>query len=190
MDLKIKMNVEAPTLYELSFFSLDLLRLNFISTLIEEAQLSEKSKLITSKNIDRIYQNRSSLANYYLKNKKSIEVKEFNEGSIELVIAGVSVTAAIVIPIVLHYLNQKNYQNNQMVNFTVDSEDSDILLLLEEIGRKNFGSFEESFDFIEQTLLRRGYSFEAISDNTFKAIKANTNRIDDVILTTKRFNRF
>lgn len=46
MEFRVKLNVEEPTLYELSFFSLDLLRLSVVSTLIEESQdESSESKL-------------------------------------------------------------------------------------------------------------------------------------------------
>jgi hypothetical protein len=44
-------------------------------------------------------------------------------------------------------------------------------------------------NFIRQTMISRGYSFEAISDNTYKALKANSDRLEDVVLTTRRINR-
>ena len=75
MDLRVKLNVDEPTLYELSFFSLDLLRLNVVSSLVDEAQSDSESKLFSAKNIDRTYQNRSSLDSYYKKHKKDIQVK-------------------------------------------------------------------------------------------------------------------
>jgi hypothetical protein len=195
MDLRVKLNVAEPTLYELSFFSLDLLRLSVVSSLVDEAQSigesksTGESKLVSAKNIDRTYQNRSSLASYYKKHKKDIQVKEFKEGSIELVIAGVGVAASVIIPTIFYYLNKKNQEENQMVNFTVDSQDPEINRFLGEVQNRNFGSFDDCFDFIRQTMIRRGYSFEAISDNTYKALKANSNRLEDVVLTTRRINR-
>ncbi|AZQ83859.1 hypothetical protein EKO29_07355 [Colwellia sp. Arc7-635] len=195
MDLRVKLNVAEPTLYELSFFSLDLLRLSVVSSLVDEAQSigesksTGESKLVSAKNIDRTYQNRSSLASYYKKHKKDIQVKEFKEGSIELVIAGVGVAASVIIPTIFYYLNKKNQEENQMVNFTVDSQDPEINRFLGEVQNRNFGSFDDCFDFVRQTMIRRGYSFEAISDNTYKALKANSNRLEDVVLTTRRINR-
>jgi len=195
MDLRVKLNVAEPTLYELSFFSLDLLRLSVVSSLVDEAQSigesksTGESKLVSAKNIDRTYQNRSSLASYYKKHKKDIQVKEFKEGSIELVIAGVGVAASVILPTIFYYLNKKNQEENQMVSFTVDSQDPEINRFLGEVQNRNFGSFDDCFDFIRQTMIRRGYSFEAISDNTYKALKANSNRLEDVVLTTRRINR-
>jgi len=195
MDLRVKLNVAEPTLYELSFFSLDLLRLSVVSSLVDEAQsigegkLVGESKLVSAKNIDRTYQNRSSLASYYKKHKKDIQVKEFKEGSIELVIAGVGVAASVILPTIFYYLNKKNQEENQMVNFTVDSQDPEINRFLGDVQNRNFGSFDDCFDFIRQTMITRGYSFEAISDNTYKALKANSNRLEDVVLTTRRINR-
>jgi hypothetical protein len=189
MDLRVKLNVAEPTLYELSFFSLDLLRLNVVSSLIDEAQSISDSKLVSAKNIDRSYQNRASLGSYYKKHKKDILVKEFKEGSIELVIAGIGVAASVIIPTIFYYLNKKNQEANQMVNFTVDSQDAEMNRFLEEVQNRNFGSFDDCYDFIRQTMVRRGYSFEAISDNTYKALKANSNRLEDVVLTTRRINR-
>ena len=195
MDLRVKLNVAEPTLYELSFFSLDLLRLSVVSSLVDEAQSigesksTGESKLVSAKNIDRTYQNRSSLASYYKKHKKDIQVKEFKEGSIELVIAGVGIAAAVIIPTILYYLNKKNQEENQMVNFTVDSQDPDINEFLGKVQNRDFGSFDDCFDYICQTMISRRYSFEAISDNTYKALKANSNRLENVVLTTRRINR-
>ncbi|XQF93470.1 hypothetical protein ACOBV9_06160 [Pseudoalteromonas espejiana] len=76
-----------------------------------------------------------------------------------------------------------------MVNFTVDSQDAEINKFLAEVQNKNFGSFDACFNFIRQTMISRGYSFEAISDNTYKALKANSDRLEDVVLTTRRINR-
>jgi len=189
MDLRVRLNVAEPTLYELSFFSLDLLRLSVVSSLVDEAQSGGESKLVTVKNIDRSYQNRSSLGSYYKKHKKDIQVKEFKEGSIELVLAGVGIAAAVIVPTILYYLNKKNQEDGQVVNFTIDSQDPEINRFLGEVQDRNFGSFDECFEFIRQTMIRRGYSFEAISDNTYKALKANSNRLEDVVLTTRRINR-
>jgi len=189
MDLRVKLNVAEPTLYELSFFSLDLLRLSVVSSLVDEAQSGGESKLVSAKNIDRTYQNRSSLGSYYKKHKKDIQVKEFKEGSIELVIGGVGVAASVILPTIFYYLNKKNQEANQVVNFTVDSQDSEINSFLQQVQDRNFGSFDDCFGFIQQTMISRGYSFEAISDNTYKALKANTNRLEDVVLTTRRINR-
>ncbi|EOV6289239.1 TPA: hypothetical protein N2898_004556 [Vibrio parahaemolyticus] len=190
MDLRVKLNVDDPTLYELSFFSLDLLRLNVVSSLIEEAQDdSKESKLVTAKNIDKTYLNRASLGSFYKKNSKDIQVKEFKEGSIELVIAGTTLAASIIVPSILYYLNKRDNEGNEMVNFTIDSNDQQIAEFLNEVSNRNFGSFDECFEFIRQTLVRRGYNFEAISDNTYKALKANSSRLEDVILTTRRIPR-
>lgn len=189
MDLRVRLNVEEPTLYELSFFSLDLLRLNVVSSLVDEAQSDSGSKLFSAKNIDRTYQNRSSLGSYYKKHKKDIQVKEFKEGSIELVIAGIGVAASVIVPTIFYYLNKKNHEEDQMVNFTVDSQDAEINRFLAEVQNRSFGSFDDCFNFIRQTMISRGYSFEAISDNTYKALKANSDRLEEVVLTTRRINR-
>lgn len=189
MDLRVRLNVAEPTLYELSFFSLDLLRLFVVSSLVDEAQSDGESKLISSKNIDRSYQNRSSLGSYYKKHKEDIQVKEFKEGSIELVLSSVGIAAAVIVPIILYYLNKRNQEEGQVINFTIDSEDSEMNSFLGEVQNRNFGSFDDCFEFIRQSMIRRGYSFEAISDNTYKALKANSNRLEDVVLTTRRINR-
>ena len=184
------MNVAEPTLYELSFFSLDLLRLSVVSSLIEEAQdRTTESKLKTSKNIDKSYLNRVSLGSYYKKNKKDIKVKEFKEGSIELVIAGTTLAASVIVPSILYYLNKRDNEDNQVVNFTIDSNDEQIVEFLNEVSNRNFGSFDDCFEFIRQTLERRNYNFEAISDNTYRALKANSSRLEDMVLTTKRIPR-
>lgn len=191
MDLRVKLNVDEPTLYELSFFSLDLLRLSVVSTLVDEAQIdASKSILVSSKNIDKTYQNRSALATYYKKHKKDIQVKEFKEGSIELVIAEASFAASIIVPTLLYYLNKRDQQNNQVINFTVDSEDNEINRFLAEVQNLNFQSFDDCFEFIRRKMIQRGYSFEAISDNTYKALKANTDRLEDIVLTTRRINLY
>ena len=127
MELRVKFNVEEPTLFELSFLSLDLLRLNVVSTYIDEAQEEPtKSRLSKLKDFDRAYYNRASLGKFYEKHKKNIEVKEFKEGSIELVIAGLGIAAAVIVPTVLYYLNKRDDRGNQVVNFTVYSQDPEI----------------------------------------------------------------
>ncbi len=190
MEFRVKLNVEEPTLYELSFFSLDLLRLSVVSTLIEESQdESSESKLKSAKDIDKSYLNRATLGKYYEKHNKDIQVKEFKEGSIELVIAGTTLVATVVVPAILHYLNKRDAEGNQMVNFTVDSNDQQINDFLAEVENRNFGSFDDCYEFIRSTLIRRGYNFEAISDNTYKALKANSSRLEDIVLTTRRIHR-
>ncbi|MDE3895985.1 MULTISPECIES: hypothetical protein [Vibrio] len=184
------MNVDEPTLYELSFFSLDLLRLSVVASLIEESQdVSKDSKLKTAKNIDKSYLNRNSLGSYYKKHNKDIKVKEFKEGSIELVISDILPVAGVIVPIILYYLNKRDNAGNQVINFTIDSNDAEMVRFLNDVSNRYFGSFDECYDYIRQTLEDRGYNFEAISDNTYRALKANTSRLEDVVLTTRRISR-
>ena len=76
MEFRVKLNVEEPTLYELSFFSLDLLRLSVVSTLIEESQdESSESKLKSAKNIDKSYLNRATLENITKSTTKTYKSK-------------------------------------------------------------------------------------------------------------------
>ena len=165
MDHKIKIHFggELANLYEVGYLSIDLYQLITFSDLIEQGEI-EKAKEYFGKKPKPMNRYHSLLKI----SKAKSEIVDVRKGSIELMIAGISVSAAIIMPLV-QVVAQK-YLNHRCatVTFEFSPQDESLKRMIDAYAKGEFGRGQEGFDTLFTLLQRRNYNVSCLSENIYQ----------------------
>ena len=190
-ELRIRFNVSMPTLYDLAYFSTDLLHMMILCNIIEENRLSVINKIYQQpREGNYIFPNRYLLATEYAQYSHNIRVTSVKIGSWDMVIGAAGVVASVVVPTLLYYINKLDALKDAEVFFNVDSNDPEILRFIEELkGEYIFRNFNECYEFVRNRLERMGYSFEMVDKDVYLILQASTKRTTDIVMTVHRIKK-
>lgn len=150
-------------MYELGYFSTDLYQLIVFSelmqnerfSLIDENFLSSSQNFIMTRN------------NYLLREfRNRAQIKSINNGCIELVIAGVSCMATIIVPCLIYRLQAKK-NKSQEIFFEISTNDSELNEFLYEFNKGHYGKGSEGLTWLFKRLEEKGYSVTSSGEHVF-----------------------
>jgi len=179
--LDIYFGSEIANLYELGYLTIDLQQLQSYSRLISEKNIEQAEKYFGEKSrpINRY-------SSQLTKGTKS-EIINVKKGSIELAIAGATLIAAVVMPIVAIKVQQELKYENQLVRFEISPQDESIQTHLQAYAKGNYGYGEKGLEALFEILQRLNYSVQITREDIY-SIEHVTNKYAQRMVKTIKKN--
>jgi len=182
---KITLNL-SPSLYNIGYLSTSIMNILLLCEIIESRKFLHLERLYeASTSCGRLSDKGIShlVEDYY----ECLNIK-IRTGSIELILSAVAATSGIIIPIILHILN--NRTKDKIFSFNIDSQDDTVINLLDMIQSGKIGDFDLCFDHMSKHLNSLGYGIEECSNQVYRILKNETERMESVLWTVKRIQKW
>ncbi|KYZ76895.1 hypothetical protein AXX12_18505 [Anaerosporomusa subterranea] len=168
--IRIRFDFGVNSLYDLGYFSVDIYHLIVFCELLEKeyenSQFLEEIFFSPSWGF-RLTRNAKVLREFRHKAK----IVHLQDGSIELVIAGIGAIASIVVPIMLHLVQEKSRRSDERIIFEVNSDDYEVNRLIDEVQKGYYGFDEAGVEWLLDTLSRWNYDVRVQSKDVYKISK-------------------
>jgi len=171
LSIKIKNINEEYYLFEVSAILSEIYKIGNYANIISES-INDKS--ILSNNLSSIYLEYS---------KKTIKIEKIKNGSIEIFLSGLSLLSSIIIPIVIHLVENQKSEKITM-HFDINSKDKEISSIIKNIELRYYGNRRDIEKVIFKIFEEHGYSTEMIQPYCYKiskVIESSVSRIVKII---------
>lgn len=182
-NLRIKFDLGANSLYDLAYLSLDIYHLIVFCELLQPKDIEALEKMYYNPRMYSLTRYNRILQEF----SKKAEVKDVKNGSIELVVAGVSTIAAIVVPFIAVSVQRKMNREDARLIFEISAEDEVLSRLIDEVGQGYYGRGEDGINWLLQVLAQRGYILEILGENAYKISKVLDRYEQRIIKTIKKY---
>lgn len=177
-NMRIKIDIEGLSIYDLAYLSVDITHLLVFCRLLDERNNDLLEENFYNTKAFGLTRSSRVLKEY----SKNLEIIDIRKGCIEIVIAGAGVSASILMPFIMNKIKK----NNKKYRFLVDFEDSDLQGLLDNFESiKEKGEDDESLKWLMEMLNHRGkYNLEICPDNIYKienVVNRYKNRMERII---------
>jgi len=160
--IKVYFGGDLANLYEVGYLSVDLFQLITFSDLIEQGDIDKAKDYFGEK--PKPINRYSSL---YRKRKTTSEIADVKKGSLELIIAGVTLSAAIIMPLVQIAAQKYFDYRNANVQFQISPDDLSLKRIIDAYAKGDFGRGQEGLDTLFAILERRDYDVRILAENTY-----------------------
>lgn len=161
-EIKLYFGGDLANLYELGWISIDL------SQILEFAELVEGDEYDRA---EKYFGENARPFNRYVSltegRRKRPEIVDVRKGSIELVIAGASVAAAIIMPLVQVAVQRYFAERNEVVDFEFSPQDQGLKKIMEAYERGDYGRGVDGLNALMSVLQQRNYNVSALANNTY-----------------------
>jgi len=161
-EIRLYFGGELANLYELGWISTDL------SQLIEFAELVESGK---RERAEKFFGEKARPFNRYValteKREKRPEIVDVKKGSIELIIAGTSVAAAVIMPLVQIAVQRHFAAKDETVTFELSPQDQGLRRVMDAYERGDFGQGIDGLNMLMSVLQQRNYNVSVLANNVY-----------------------
>lgn len=164
MTVKFDFGNENNSLFDLGYIAIDLYHLIVFSELLENNGDKEIESLFLNKNNLYSITRESTLLKKY---RDRAIVKSVRNGSIELVIAGVSVVAPIIASYIIYKKQKKDLEESHRYYFEISTNDEELNKLLNDFKAGYYGKGIDSLQWLLDSLSNRGYDITMNGNNAF-----------------------
>lgn len=182
-DLKVHFSTEDNSLFELGYISIDLFHLTVFAELLENEDNYNLDKLFFYPKRGYLLTRNSPILNEY---KDIVKIKNLKDGSIEIVLSGLSLTAAIIMPIVAVKVQENIRRESERITFEISAEDPQLSTLIDDFSRGDFGHAEDDFNWLLDTLGQLGYNVQIIAQDIYRVSKIIKGYERRIVKTLKK----
>lgn len=176
-EIKIKFESKAKSLFDLAYVSLDLNQILVFGELLNDQKYDEVEKMYLEKGSFKLTRQNEILRKY----SENIKVISIREGSIEIILTGMSILSAAIITYLGIIINRKLAKEDEELIFEVNPKDQYLIEFLEKYEKGDFGKDNKSLNWLIEFLSNKGYSTEIISGNAFR-IKKVMDKYEEKII--------
>jgi len=164
-SLTVYFGEDYANLYTIGYVSSDIFQLLIFCELLQKGDKETVRKLYSRDSYRPYGFNRYNRV--FKDNIKISKISDVKKGSVELIIAEATLAAAIIIPIVVVFLQNFMNQRNQRLTFNVNPNDIRLhnLINLYELG--HFGNGREGLNEFFRELVRNGYNVQALGQDVY-----------------------
>ncbi len=160
--IRIYFGSELANLYELGWISTDLSQLIAFSELVESGEQDRAEKFFGEKS--RPFNRYTALTKNREQRPKIVEVQN---GSIELVIAGASIAAAVIMPLVRISVTRYFDRLDETITFELSPEDKGLQKIMAAYEKGDFGKDREGLEVLMSVLKERKYNVDVLASNVY-----------------------
>ncbi|MGP4073871.1 hypothetical protein ACTWQB_15175 [Piscibacillus sp. B03] len=172
-DLRIRIDFEVNSLYDLAYLSVDIYQLIVFCELLEDDKVEDELKIFLD-NLNSLHRYSKSLIRF----REKVKIVHLKDGSMEIFVGEVTELTKLILPFISAYVVNKIRLNKEKVTFEIESDDYELNLLFDELKQGYYGLEEEKwFDWLQDILKSRGYSVEVVNKDCYKVIKGYGRRI-------------
>lgn len=161
-EIRLYFGGELANLYELGWISTDLSQLMEFAELVESGNRQRAEKYFGEK--ARPFNRYVSLTE---KREKRPEIVDVKKGLIELVIAGTSVAAAVIMPLVQIAVQRYFAAKDETVTFELSPQDKGLRSVMVAYERGDFGQGVNGLNMLMSVLQQRNYNVNVLANNVF-----------------------
>lgn len=161
-EVKIYFGGDLANLYELGWLSSDLSQLVDFSELVESGERERAEKYFGKE--ARPFNRYVSVVE---KKRKRPEIVDVRKGSVELVIAGCSVAAAVLMPLVQIAVQRYFSAQDEEVSFEISPQDQALKRIMDAYERGDFGRGSDGLANLMGILEQRNYNVRVLAQNIY-----------------------
>ena len=161
-EVKIYYGGDLTNLYELGWLSSDLSQLIDFTELVESGDKTRTEKYFGEK--ARPFNRYTKIVS---KPHKRPEIVDVRKGSVELVIAGCSVAAAVIMPLVQSAVQRHFTQEGEELSFEISPEDEGLQRIISAYANGDFGRGTEGLETLMSILQQRNYNVTILAQNIY-----------------------
>tara|TARA_Y100001956_G_scaffold23163_1_gene22839 strand:+ start:571 stop:1140 length:570 start_codon:yes stop_codon:yes gene_type:complete len=162
-EVRIYFGGDLTNLYEIGWLSSDLSQLVEFSELLEDGKLERTEKFFGEK--ARPFNRYTKIVD---KPYKRPEIVDVRKGSVELVIAGCSLAAAVIMPLVQIAVQRHFAQKDEVVSFEISPQDPNLRSIMDAYASGQFGRGSEALSALMAVLQRRNYNVTILEQNIYR----------------------
>jgi hypothetical protein len=182
-ELKIYLDTNKNTLFDLGWFLIDINQLLIICSMAENKKFDYINRNLSNPNY---LSSRPRIKEH----SEGYKIKHIRNGSIELIVVGVGALATIIMPILAVYVQEKLGKYNERITFSIESSEYYKVSEIIDSFRYSQGFNEpKNLNSLFESLLRKGYNVQAISDNMYditKTLDKYCNHMVKIIYKNRR----
>ena len=180
-QLKIYFGAGIANLYDVGYLATDIQQLITFSEMINESDIES---------IEKYFGERVKGLNRYAKPLgkygKSSEITDVRKGSLELIISGMAVAAAVIIPIAIAKVQHKLHQEGLETTFEISPEDDNLRIHLNAYASGQYGEGIEALNFLFEVLSRLNYNTSVVAEHIYRIDHITDKYAGRMVKTIKR----
>lgn len=161
-EVKIYFGGDLTNLYEIGWLSSDLSQLVDFAELIESGEKDRTEKFFGEKS--RPFNRYTKIVD---KPHKRPEIVEVRKGSVELIIAGCTLAAMVIMPLVQIKVQEYFRLRNEEVSFEISPQDTSLNRIMNAYENGDFGRGTEGLNMLMAILQQRNYNVTFLAENVY-----------------------
>ena len=181
-EISIYFGGELANLYELGWISTDMSQLIAFSELVETGNIERAEKYFGEKS--RPFNRYVSITE---KREKRPEIVEVKKGSVELIIAGATLAAAVIMPLVQIAVQRHYAAKSEAVTFQLSAQDQGLRRVIDAYECGDLGQGRDGLEMLMSVLQQRNYDVSVLANNIY-LIEHVVERYSQRIIKTINMN--
>ena len=179
--LKIYFGSELSNLYDVGYLSTDIQQIIAFSEMINNSDLENVEKYFGEpvKGLNRYAKPLEKFA-------KSSEIIWVRKGSLELVISGMGLASAIIVPIAIAKVQHQLKKEGIERRFEISPEDKNLRIHLNAYERGKFGHGIEALNYLFEVLSRLKYKTSIVAEHAYRIDHVTDKYAGRMVRTIKR----
>ncbi|MCK7632645.1 MULTISPECIES: hypothetical protein [unclassified Shewanella] len=161
-EVKIYFGGDLTNLYEIGWLSSDLSQLVDFAELVESGEKERTEKFFGEKS--RPFNRYTKVVD---KPHKRPEIVDVRKGSVELIIAGCSVAATVIMPLVQIAVQRYFAARDEEVSFQISPKDTNLQRIMNSYANGDFGLGTEGLTMLMAILEQRNYNVTLLAQNIY-----------------------
>lgn len=180
-QLKIYFGSGIANLYDVGYLATDIQQIIAFAEMINESDIESADKYFGEK-VKGLNRYAKPLEKY----GRSSEITDVQKGSLELIISGMAVATAIIVPIAIakvqHQLNQEGLETT----FEISPEDENLKTHLSAYAKGKYGNGLEALNYLFEMLSRLNYNTSVVAENIYRIDHVTDKYAGRMVKTIKR----
>lgn len=161
-EIKIYFGGDLTNLYDIGWLSSDLSQLVDFADLLESGERERTEKFFGEKS--RPFNRYTKIVSKSLKRPEVVDVRK---GSVELVIAGCSLAAAVIMPLVQIAVQRHFTKIDEDISFQICPQDASLQRIMNAYANGDFGHGTQGLTTLMSILQQRNYNVTLLAQNVY-----------------------
>jgi hypothetical protein len=184
-QLRVYFGSAICNLYAVGFLSTDIHKLIAFSEAIQQRNAVPGELAETSEDADSWFNHTNRYARVLSQYSASSKIQRARNGSLELLIGGMSLVSSIVVPIALARAQNKLQKDGLSMQFDVSPTDKVLDRHIKRYARGDYGAGAEGLNNLFDTLSALGYDVSGISGNMYRIQRALSTCTKRIVKTVR-----
>lgn len=180
-EIKIRFGAKLTNLYDIGYLTTDIQQIVAFSGLLERGDLSS---------VEKYFGERVKGLNRYARileeSGRKSQVTDVHRGSVELVVAGLTLAASIIVPITIAKAQRRAHEEGLQVVFEINPADQNIRTHIAAYANGRYGQGVAALNELFETLNLLNYNTTLVSENAYRIEHVTDKYAERMVKTIKR----
>ncbi len=180
-QLKVYFGSGIANLYDVGYLATDIQQIITFAEMINESDFESAEKYFGEK-VKGLNRYAKPLEKY----GKSSEITDVRKGSLELIVSGMAVAAAIIVPIAIAKVQHQLAQEGLETTFEISPEDENLKTHINAYASGEYGTGMEALNFLFEMLSRLNYNTSVVAEHVYRIEHVTDKYAGRMVKTIKR----